>query len=150
MVDSGPNFILLETLENEMIKFKNTVSIGIIALALCGVQYTQAEGWKSGLISQTGTSATDYGGCFAYFDPDDYTEQVAGMSECNGISGGIYYVSLDCDIVSAPTTAITKSAANANFAQTQLAAVASKTIGLYITDAQIDGFCVATKTSVAY
>jgi hypothetical protein len=130
-------------------KAKSLFFGAIFSALLCISSVSQAEGWKSGTLTQTGTSSEDYGGCFAYFVPDAYTEGTQGMSECNS-NGGVYYVSLDCQATTAPSTGLTKSTASSNFGQAQLAAVADKAIGLYVVNVQIGGFCVATATSVIY
>lgn len=131
-------------------RFRTFSKISIFLLASSLSLSVLAAGWKSGTITQLGTSTTGantYGGCFIYFTPDGYTSNNVGMAECNG-NNNVYYVSMDCEATSAATTGLTKARANASYSAAQLAFVTNKAISIYVEDAQVDGFCVASKTSI--
>lgn len=122
----------------------------LVSLMLAGLSgMSQAEGWKKGQIARLVTNGYDtlnQGQCAVWFKPNDGVDM---SSECN-MSGGQAYVTFDCSATSAATTSLTKSSANINHANAQIAALTEKQISLYIEDIKVNGFCVASQTTLVF
>lgn len=107
-----------------------------------------AAGWKRGTIERLQTSGyadLNQGQCAAWFR----TVNGVDMSECNG-TGGAYYVSFDCVAETAPTTGLTRNSARLTYENAQIAALTNNQISLYIEDVKVNGFCVATQSTIIF
>ena len=118
--------------------------------ALVASSMVSAAGWKPGNVQRLQTSGyaeLNYGQCGMWFKP---VNETVDMSECNGTGDGQYYVTFDCGAESAPTTGLTRNSARIGYENAQIAALTDKKIVLYIEDVQVNGWCVATQTSLVF
>lgn len=121
--------------------------VGAISVVLASS--ATAAGWKKGSIERLQTSGyadLNQGQCAAWFRP---VNSNIDMSECNG-SGGAYYVSFDCVAETAPTTGLTRNSARLTYENAQIAALTSNQISLYVEDVKVNGFCVATQSTIIF
>jgi hypothetical protein len=128
--------------------YKTILPVTVVALALLS-NSAQAAGWKKGNVARlvtNGYSELNQGQCALWFQPLSGVDMSA---ECNG-QGGQYYVTFDCSATSAPTTGLTKASANINHANAQIAALTDRVISLYIEDVKVNGFCVATQSTLVF
>jgi len=119
----------------------------LVTMAMGGV--VEAAGWKKGKVARLVTNGYDtlnQGQCGLWFDPNPGVDMSA---ECNG-QGGQYYVTFDCSATSQPTTSLTRSSANIGLANAQIAALTDREISLYIEDVKVNGFCVATQSTLVF
>lgn len=119
------------------------------AITLLVASNSNAAGWKKGTIDRLQTSGyadMNQGQCAAWFRP---VNPSLDMSECNG-TGGAYYVSFDCVAETAPTTGLTRNSARLTYENAQIAALTNNQISLYIEDVKVNGFCVATQSTIIF
>lgn len=123
--------------------------IAVIALLSVVGDTALAAGWKKGKVARLVTNGYDtlnQGQCAIWFQPNPGVDPSA---ECNG-QNGQYYVTFDCSAESAPTTGLTRASANITNANAQIAALTDREISFYIEDSKVNGFCVATQSTLVF
>lgn len=128
-------------------KLSQFLLVGAISVTMAAT--ANAAGWKRGTIERLQTSGyadLNQGQCASWFRPANPS---IDMSECNG-TGGAYYVSFDCVAETSPTTGLTRNSARLTYENAQIAALTNNQISLYIEDVKVNGFCVATQSTIIF